>query len=254
MKIKKVEFDENKKIVTITFKRNVDTFSTGEINIILFITKLFGFLGKEKDLIVIDDPISSYDLVNQYHIVFHLCKIISTQEKHVLIFTHNPDVINVINSQNRKAYEYMFFDRIDGNIIMNELSNRMKCKGKSNVLFIDNLIGNGKEETKKYISLVEKRNDEDPNDYLSSILHYDGKIIILDDKAKDYKGCTNKFLIDYIEKNFYINDLKDHSFENLCLTKILILISVRVWIEYKLHKISKSPLVIKKIVMELLVS
>ena len=101
---------------------------------------------------------------------------------------------------------------------------------------------------------MEKRNDEDPNDYLSSILHYDGKIIILDDKAKDYKGCTNKFLIDYIEKNFYINDLKDHSFENLCLTKILILISVRVWIEYKLHKISKSPLVIKKIVMELLVS
>ena len=51
----------------------------------------------------------------------------------------------------------MFFDRIDGNIIMNELSNRMKCKGKSNVLFIDNLIGNGKEEKKIYIFSGKKK-------------------------------------------------------------------------------------------------
>lgn len=237
-----VNFDEDKKIVTISLDRNVDTFSTGEINVILFISKLFGFLGSEKSLLVIDDPISSYDLVNQYHIVFHLCKIIFSKEKHVLIFTHNPDVINIINSQNNSAYSYMFFDKIDGEIVMNELSENMKRNGKSNVLFIDNLIYDKTKEINKYISLLLVRNDEDSTDYLSSVLHYDGEIVVLDETANEYKGCTNEFLINYIEKDKYITDLNDHSFENLCRTKIMILTSIRVWIEYKLHEISTVPL------------
>lgn len=44
----------------------------------------------------------------------------------------------------------MFFDRIDGEIVMNELSENMKRNGKSNVLFIDNLIY---DKTKKLINI-----------------------------------------------------------------------------------------------------
>lgn len=235
-----VKFNKNDKIVTITFGRNVDTFSTGEINIILFITKLFGFLGSEKNFLIIDDPISSYDLVNQYHIVFHLCKIVSSNKKHVVIFTHNPDVINVINSQNSRTYDYKFFDKINGNIVMIEFLNDKKHAG--NVLCVDDLIEDKNIEANKYISLLAVRNDEDANDYLSTVLHYDGKLRILDQTAGEYEGCTNKFLIDYIENDIYIDDLKDTSFDNLCRTKILILTAIRVWIEYKLYKISKVPL------------
>lgn len=133
-----VDFDSIKKVVEIKLERNVDTYSTGEINLILFITKLFSFLGSEKQLLIIDDPISSYDLVNQYHIVHHLCRIITNKGKHVIVFTHNPDVINVVNSQNQSGYSYFFFDKVNNTVIMNPLPKDMKSTG--NVLEIDNLI------------------------------------------------------------------------------------------------------------------
>lgn len=228
-----VEFDNYKKTITINFERNVDTFSTGEINLILFITKLFSFLGSEKKLLVIDDPISSYDLVNQYHIVFHLCKIITTDSKHVIIFTHNPDVVNIINSQNTSAYQYFFFDKVDGKIIMNSLPKDMKSS--ANVLFIDNLTKDKTLEVNKYLSLMVLRNE---NDKLSSALHYDDRYITLGEDCGDFKGCTNKYFIDYIEDNKYLNDLENIDFEALCRTKIIALTSIRVWVEYKLQQLS----------------
>lgn len=235
-----VEFDNDKKIVTISFKRNVETFSTGEINLILFITKLFSFLGSDKQLLIIDDPISSYDLVNQYHIVFHLCKIIASHDKHVIVFTHNPDVINIINSQNNSAYTYLFFDKVKNKIIMNALPTEMRTG--ANVLFIDNLTKDKKIEANRYLSLMISRNDEDPSDKLSSILHYDSTFVTLGDDCEEFKGCTNKYFIDYIENNLYINDLENIEFEKLCRAKIVSLASIRVWIEYKLQDISSVKL------------
>ena len=234
-----VEFDTYKKIITINFERNVDTFSTGEINLILFITKLFSFLGSEKQLLVIDDPISSYDLVNQYHIVFHLCKIITTNSKHVVIFTHNPDVVNIINSQNPSAYQYFFFDKVEGKIIMNSLPKDMESK--ANILFIDNLTKDKTIEANKYLSLMVLRNDEDLTDILSSVLHYDDNYITLEEDCGDFKGCTNKFFIDYIEDK-YLSDLTNTDFETLCRTKIITLSSIRVWVEYKLQQLSSVKL------------
>lgn len=235
-----VEFDNDKKTITINFERNVDTFSTGEINLILFITKLFSFLGSEKKLLVIDDPISSYDLVNQYHIVFHLCKIITTNSKHVVIFTHNPDVVNIINSQNTSAYQYFFFDKVDGKIIMNSLPEDMKSS--ANVLFIDNLTKDKTIEANKYLSLMVLRNDENTADILSSVLHYDDSYITLGEDCGDFKGCTNKYFINYIEDNTYLNDLENIDFETLCRTKIIALTSIRVWVEYKLQQLSSVRL------------
>lgn len=235
-----VEFDNDKKMITITLVRNVDTFSTGEINLILFITKLFSFLGSEKRLLVIDDPISSYDLVNQYHIVFHLCKIITTESKHVVVFTHNPDVINVINSQNNSAYNYFFFDKVNDQLVMNSLPEYMKTG--DNVLFVDNLIKDKSLEANKYLSLMMVRNDEDPHDILSSILHYDDGFVTLGADYGEFQGCTNKYFIDYIDNDIYLNDLKNIEFGNLCRTKIITLTSIRVWIEYKLNEISSVRL------------
>lgn len=192
-----VDFDKTKKVVEIKLERNVDTYSTGEINLILFITKLFSFLGSEKELLIIDDPISSYDLVNQYHIVHHLCRIITNKGKHVIVFTHNPDVINVVNSQNQSGYSYFFFDKV---------------------------------------------NNKDPKDTLSSVLHYDNGFVTLGDEANDFKGCSNKFFVDYIEFNTYLKDLNTNDFEALCRAKVITLLSIRVWIEYKLATLSAVPL------------
>ena len=235
-----VDFDSIKKVVEIKLERNVDTYSTGEINLILFITKLFSFLGSEKQLLIIDDPISSYDLVNQYHIVHHLCRIITNKGKHVIVFTHNPDVINVVNSQNQSGYSYFFFDKVNNTVIMNPLPKDMKSTG--NVLEIDNLIKDTTIEANKYLSLTLKRNDKDPKDTLSSVLHYDNGFVTLGDEANDFKGCSNKFFVDYIELNNYLNDLNTNDFEALCRAKVISLLSIRVWIEYKLATLSAVPL------------
>lgn len=219
-----VDFDSIKKVVEIKLERNVDTYSTGEINLILFITKLFSFLGSEKQLLIIDDPISSYDLVNQYHIVHHLCRIITNKGKHVIVFTHNPDVINVVNSQNQSGYSYFFFDKVNNTVIMNPLPKDMKSTG--NVLEIDNLIKDTTIEANKYLSLTLKRNDKDPKDTLSSVLHYDNGFVTLGDEANDFKGCSNKFFVDYIELNNYLNDLNTNDFEALCRAKVISLLSI----------------------------
>lgn len=231
-----VIFNKEEKLITIVFNRNVETFSTGEINLIMFITKLFGFLGSEKELLVIDDPISSYDLVNQYHIVFHLCKIITNPDKHVIVFTHNPDVINVMNSQNNLAYHYYFFDKVDDRIIMNKLPEDMNKQ--ANVLSISNLIKDESTEKNKYLLLMLERDDESQSDVLSKILHYDNDIITLDARYGKFNGCTNQYFINYIENDTYIKDFEKTNFENLCISKIISLTAIRVWVEYKLQKIS----------------
>lgn len=231
-----VNFNSDKKLITIVFNRNVETFSTGEINLIMFITKLFSFLGSEKQLLVIDDPISSYDLVNQYHIVFHLCKIIMSSNKHVIVFTHNPDVINVINSQNDSAYQYYFFDKVNGQIIMNTLPSNMNKQ--ANVLSISNLIKDISIESNKYLSLMMERDDEDPSDKLSGVLHYDDGIVTLGIESGEYVGCTNQYFINYIENEGYIRDLQDTDFVNLCRSKIILLTAIRIWVEFKLQELS----------------
>lgn len=228
-----VTFDDENKVVTVSFERNVDKYSTGELDMILFITKIFSYLGNDKKCLFIDDPISSYDLVNQYNIVFHLCKLIENKNKHVVVFTHNPNVINIINSQNNKSYKYFFFDLVNGEIIINTLPSEMKYN--SNVLDL-RILTNDEDEYSKYISLMLCRNDKNQDDYLSSILHFDSdtRIIELDKRAKEYEKCTNKFFIDYIENNKYSKDFVQTDFDHLCKSKIIAITSIRIWIEYKL--------------------
>ena len=115
-------------------------------------------------------------------------------------------------------------------------------KSTGNVLEIDNLIKDTTIEANKYLSLTLKRNDKDPKDTLSSVLHYDNGFVTLGDKANDFKGCSNKFFVDYIELNNYLNHLNTNHFEALSRAKVISLLSIRVWIEYKLATLSAVPL------------
>lgn len=228
-----VTFDDQKKTVKISFDRSVEEHSTGELDLILFITKIFGYLGNDKDCLFIDDPISSYDLVNQYNIVFQLCKLIENKGKHVVVFTHNPNVVNIVNSQKNNAYKYFFFDLVKGKVIINALVPNV---GKNpNILNLD-ILADEKDENGKYISLMLDRKDNDPNDGKSSVLHYDSdtKIVALGKSYGKYEGCSNQFFIDYIEKNVYSKELAQNDFEHLCKSKIIALTAIRIWIEYKL--------------------
>lgn len=232
-----VIFNDEAKTISVSFNRNIETYSTGEINAILFITKIFSYLGSEKRLMFVDDPISSYDLVNQYHIAYHLCKIVSDNKK-VIIFTHNPDVINVINSQFQSAYSYVILDKINNKIRYNKLPQKMY--GEGSIISIDKLIEKSSTELDLYLSIMINRNDKDRNDKLSSVLHFDEEYIVKDEV--EYKGCSNNFFVNYIENDMYINGLRDECFMNVCKHKIITLTAMRVWVEYKILHISKVKL------------
>ena len=70
--IEKLEFDDNENKIIVTFKRNVDTYSEGEIHLIILLFKLYEFKINDSDILIIDDPLTSYDLINQYKTLFEI--------------------------------------------------------------------------------------------------------------------------------------------------------------------------------------
>ena len=79
--IEKLEFDDNENKIIVTFKRNVDTYSEGEIHLIILLFKLYEFKINDSDILIIDDPLTSYDLINQYKTLFEIVNTASAEKK-----------------------------------------------------------------------------------------------------------------------------------------------------------------------------
>lgn len=88
--------------------------SNGEQN---FISLAFEFLKAKKSkasIIVLDDPISSFDSIYKNKIAF--CIIRFLQNKNVLVLTHNTDLIRLLEYQLRNCFNlYLFNNSDDGN-------------------------------------------------------------------------------------------------------------------------------------------
>jgi len=69
---KDIVFNNDEKFISITLKRDAKTYSTGESNLMAMIVSLNEAVASDKNYIVIDDPLSSYDLVNQYKIMYEI--------------------------------------------------------------------------------------------------------------------------------------------------------------------------------------
>lgn len=102
-----VKFDDENFVVTVELSRDISTYSTGEINVALFITSLFEFIQSDATNLVMDDPISSFDMPNQYKIIFELVKLVNdiNINKNIVMFTHNLEVFNISKSE-RSDFKY----------------------------------------------------------------------------------------------------------------------------------------------------
>lgn len=86
--------------------------STGEQN---FLSLTFEFLKAKKNndkIIVIDDPISSFDSIYKNKIVYSLIKILNGTNR--LILTHNLDLVRLINAQYKDCFNLYILNNVNG--------------------------------------------------------------------------------------------------------------------------------------------
>ncbi|MGL5057813.1 MAG: AAA family ATPase [Fusobacteriaceae bacterium] len=119
---KKIEFtrvDNNTKIVLklgeqnlLGVKREELYLSTGEQNFISIAFELLQAKNKKEKIVVIDDPISSFDSIYKNKIIFLLKKLM--QDKKQILLTHNLDLVKLMEYQQNNTYSMYIFNNIDG--------------------------------------------------------------------------------------------------------------------------------------------
>ncbi|MDD3923304.1 MAG: hypothetical protein PHY39_07250, partial [Endomicrobiaceae bacterium] len=162
--IENLVFDDEKKSINITFKRNIETYSEGEIHLIILLFKLYEFKINDNNVLIIDDPLTSYDLINQYKTLFEIVNTASDDKK-ILIFTHNIEMINIINSQNSSVFEYQYIEKYKDKLYINNID----LNSTGSILSLNNLLNLDKN---KYLKLLIEREKEEHEEY-HQVFHYD---------------------------------------------------------------------------------
>lgn len=218
-----ISFDDDKKELKISLERDITKYSTGEINLITFIVTLLEFMYSDCNKLVIDDPLSSYDIPNQYRIMYEITKTNAQKNCFILILTHNIDCINIANSQYNNAYEFYIMDKISNKLYLNEL-----CNLGDNGFNVDYLLNELSNRTDynytEYIKLLSNKDGWEIDNPDHKLFHYDGYYSVPNSK------CNNDDLAKIIEdlnSNTIVNDDSVINSAN----KILYLAALRVWIE-----------------------
>lgn len=96
----------------INIDRGELPLSAGEQN---FLSLTFEFLkakNSEKEIIVIDDPISSFDSIYKNKIVFSLVRMLKDKKR--IILTHNLDLVRLLNGQYKNCFRLYILDNSIG--------------------------------------------------------------------------------------------------------------------------------------------
>ena len=187
-----INFNDDKKELEIKLSRPVEKHSTGEINLITFAVSLLEFIGSDKNTLIIDDPLSSYDIPNQYKIIYEITAV-NNDDNRILLFTHNIDCINIANSQNTSSYEYELIDNINGTLYLNKITNSLENSGfsiKHILKYIDNNY-----QYKGYLKLLSEKDNWEPSLENHKIFHYDSSY----SKCIDGYNYDNNVLVDIID-------------------------------------------------------
>lgn len=221
--IENLEFKDEEKSINITFKRNVETYSEGEIHLIILLFKLYEFKINDNNVLIIDDPLTSYDLINQYKTLFEIVNTASNDKK-ILIFTHNIEMINIINSQNSSTFEYQYIEKYQDKLYIKTID----LNSTGSILSLNNLLDL---DNDKYLKLLIEREKEEHEEY-HQVFHYDLPYVLNDG---EFKGLTNDYLADMIE-NFNELKIRNEKFSINTYNKIIYMSAIRVWIEKKFYE------------------
>lgn len=229
-----IKFDDDNMELIIKLKRNITEYSTGEINLITFMVTLLEFINSDNDTLIIDDPLSSYDIPNQYKIMYEITDANSTKNHTILVLTHNIDCVNIAFSQHNGAYEAELIDQIGGKLYLNPLDG-LNDKGIHIDFILDNLNDDNFKNV-KYLKLLSTRDDLNNDDDMDKIFHYDISY------TKTIGGVTynNEDLVNIISDFDKTSLINRDSVVNSA-NKILYLAALRVWIEKQLYDYNDNP-------------
>ena len=225
-------FDDDNKLIKIKLPRKVEEYSTGEINLMTFIICILEFISSDKAYLIIDDPLSSYDIPNQYKIMYEITSA-KSETKNILIFTHNVDTINIANTQYNTIFEYEIIEKRKNTLYLNKIDS---CTS-TNVLSPEELL---KQLDKKYIHkdylnlLINKETwKEDSDNHL--VFHYDEPF----QKNIDGINYTNDYIANLID-NFDEATFHNISYLENTANKIIYTAALRIWIEKQFYLISNN--------------
>ena len=111
------------------------SLSTGEQNFISLAFELLKAKKSDKEIIVLDDPISSFDSIYKNKIVY--CIIRFLENKNQIILTHNTDLIKLMEHQKQNCFNlYLFnnFETEENGFI------RVNPKEQKILLYLDKLL------------------------------------------------------------------------------------------------------------------
>lgn len=241
----KVNFNKDERYLEIIFSRDIDTYSTGEINLMVTLVRINEFLASDNSVMIFDDPLTSLDTANQYLIIFELLKLTNSTEypnKSITVFTHNMNCISIAESQFQHRFEYYCMEQLSGKIIFNQISTNFfeivkeTCKQKQLVipgsLCAESIIlycekKSLAKDLLPYIDLILKREEENDSN-AHSIFHWRGE------QFYQNSQLSNSYLIKSID-DFNLSSISAHSFEERTLQKIYFFIALRVWVEKQLY-------------------
>lgn len=218
----KIVFNDTDKSLTITLPRDVVTYSTGEMNLLSFLIKIYEFIGSDKTILILDDPVSSLDIINHYKIVYEIVKAANTG-KTIIILTHSIEMINAINSQYSRDFDFYYIDEDKNELNIQEIPRRDDGK---NILTLDRLLANDPNEIIK--ALIEKETSPFSDD-VHKIFHYDGSF-----STPNYPLISNDFLSNMIDSYAALSNV---SFIHNSYNKVIYIAAIRVWIEKEIRSL-----------------
>ena len=227
-----IKYNDGERNIEIKLPRKVEQYSTGEINLMTFMVCMFEFTANDKECLIIDDPLSSYDIPNQYKIIYEIASS-KKDNKQILVFTHNLNTINIANSQHNGLFSYCVLEKRKNTIYMNDI----EYATKDNIISIDNLK-NYLEDSyphKKYLELLVKKDtwdDNIPDEYENHLIfHYD-EPFFKNIEGYDYE---NNYLADLID-NFNEDNFNNINYIENTANKIIYTAALRIWIEKKFYE------------------
>lgn len=119
-KLVKVERNEKGRKLIITLDgesvigktRDSLALSAGEQNFLSLAFEALKAKNSNAEIIVLDDPISSFDSIYKYKIVYALLS--SLVKKKVILLTHNLDLVRLVNNQRGKCFSFYIFNNSEG--------------------------------------------------------------------------------------------------------------------------------------------
>ena len=221
-----IDFNPLEYKLKIKLDREIKNYSTSEINLMVLLINLYDFIASDRSIIVIDDPLSSYDIPNQYVIMYEIMSKLNNYNKKALIFSHNIDIINISKSQRNGYFEYEQIEIVSSKNLNNQrVINKIKIKNDNNIFSVSNFKHSNEVLNLFFNKLYEKDYKNENNE--SELFHYHGTV--------NQDGLSNEILVDLIDEvskgtldnnDFYVNGF----------VKIIYLVALRVWIEKKLYE------------------